>query len=207
MVRRSHVFPFFLHFFKARRLFLRLLCRRLARAKGALAVRPDRDGDLDVVTNNLNAEASVFENRTAGANRLLVELRGHDGNHFGVGARIELQAGGVKHVRQVSLTRGYMSAGEAVEHFGLGSATKVDALQVVWPSGRTQQFRGVAANQRLTLHEDVTLSLKGVNSPAIGPGREALRRIPEDMVVASQREREFDDFASQPLLPHRLEHL
>ena len=174
---------------------------------GAVVVDLDRDGDLDVVTNNLNAEASVFENRTAGTNRLLVELRGHDGNHFGVGARIELQAGGVKHVRQVSLTRGYMSAGEAVEHFGLGSATKVDALQVVWPSGRTQRFRGVAANQRLTLHEDVTLSLKGVNSPAIGPGREALRRIPEDMVVASQREREFDDFASQPLLPHRLSRL
>ncbi|MGK0153962.1 MAG: hypothetical protein ACI9SE_000912 [Neolewinella sp.] len=177
---------------------------------GAVVVDLDRDGDLDVITNNLNAAASVFENRTADTNRLLVELRGHDGNHFGVGARIEVEAGGVKHVRQVSLTRGYMSAGEAVEHFGLGAATKVDKLHVIWPSGRRQPFVGVVANQWLTLHEDVAISVP--KPPVLVDGEPvlALDRIADELIpmgFGHHQEREFDDFAAQPLLPHRLSRL
>ncbi|MGK0203119.1 MAG: hypothetical protein ACI9S9_002193 [Planctomycetota bacterium] len=174
---------------------------------GAVVVDLDRDGDLDVITNNLNADASVFENRTSASNRLLVELRGHDGNHFGVGARIDLEAGGVKHVRQVSLTRGYMSAGEAVEHFGLGAATKIDKLQVTWPSGRQQQFEGAVANQRLTLHEDLTAPVRSSQPSGLGLPAEALGRVPAEMSSEPHREREFDDFASQPLLPHRVSRL
>lgn len=172
---------------------------------GAVVVDLDRDGDLDVVTNNLNAAASVFENRTSQTNRLLVELRGHDGNHHGVGARIDIEAGGVSHVRQVSLTRGYMSAGEAVEHFGLGAATKVDKLQVTWPSGRRQSFGGVAANQRLTLHEDLTLpASKRAGAAAAIP---ASQLHAKSFALGAHKEREFDDFAVQPLLPHRLSRL
>jgi hypothetical protein len=173
---------------------------------GAVVVDLDRDGDLDVVTNNLNADASVFENRTSATNRLLVELRGHDGNHFGVGSRIELEAGGVKHVRQVSLTRGYMSGGEAVEHFGLGSATQIDKLQVTWPSGRRQQFEGVICNQRLTLHEDLRLPIPGKSKGDEVTGQ-ADQRLPLAFEKGVHKEREFDDFVGQPLLPHRLSRL
>ena len=49
---------------------------------------------IDIVTNNLNAEASLFENRTSGTHRLLVELRGANGNAFGLGAKVEGGAGG-----------------------------------------------------------------------------------------------------------------
>src|SRR5690606_6359107 len=120
---------------------------------GAVVVDLDRDGDLDIITNNLNAPATVFENRTAGTHRLLVELRGSDGNAFGVGARIEVVAGGQRYTRQVSLTRGYMSAGEAMEHFGLGQATSIDSLQVTWPSGTVQVVEGALVNQWLTIRE------------------------------------------------------
>src|SRR5690606_5472836 len=159
-----------------------------------------RDGDLDIITNNLNAPATVFENRTAGTHRLLVELRGSDGNAFGVGARIEVVAGGQRYTRQVSLTRGYMSAGEAMEHFGLGQATSMDSLQVTWPSGTVQVVEGALVNQWLTIREPAPSS---VAKPSAAQPADTLFAAPTALGPVHQ-EREFDDYAVQPLLPHRL---
>ncbi len=167
---------------------------------GAVVVDLDRDGDLDIVTNNLNAEASVFENRTSGTHRLLVELRSAGGNTRGVGAKIEVDAGGRTHVRQVSLTRGYMSAGEAIEHFGLGDVARVDELRVTWPGGGRQRLVDVDADQLVVVHEAQKLA-----APA-EPARPSLRGAVELQGV-SHVERDFDDYALQPLLPHRLSRL
>ncbi|MCK5945354.1 MAG: VCBS repeat-containing protein [Planctomycetes bacterium] len=168
---------------------------------GAVVVDLDRDGDLDIVTNNLNAEASVFENRTADTHRLLVELRGADGNTFGVGAKIEVDVGGTTHVRQVSLTRGYMSAGEAVEHLGLGGDAKVVELRVTWPSGRVQRVADVPVDHHLVIREDVRIE------PARPQPKKVVADVPEEDPAAKHVERDFDDFAAQPLLPHRLSRL
>ena len=168
---------------------------------GAVIVDLDRDGDLDIVTNNLNANASVFENRTSGTSRLMVSLQGEGGNRRGVGARVELRVGGRRQVRQVSLTRGYMSAGDAMVHFGLADAEVIDELSVVWPSGRRQVLRDVAADQLLVVREQDA-------EPAAGAAPATARVDPPmqlvAMVGAEHRERDFDDFAVQPLLPHRL---
>jgi len=166
---------------------------------GAVMVDLDRDGDLDIVTNNLNAEASVFENRTSGTHRLLVELRGDDGNTFGVGAKVEVVAGGVTHVRQVSLTRGYMSAGEAVLHFGLGDATQIERVTVRWSDGVERRVEGVGVDQHVVVRQQPV------------KGTVALRRDNELQwqggPLAAHAESPFDDFAAQPLLPHRLSRL
>ncbi|MFK7740748.1 MAG: FG-GAP-like repeat-containing protein [Planctomycetota bacterium] len=171
---------------------------------GAVVVDLDRDGDLDVITNNFNAEASVFENRTAGTNRLLVELRGVTGNAFGVGAKLEVVAGGVTQVRQVSLTRGYMSAGEAVEHFGLGDATQVEEVRVRWPDGSLQVVRDQDANCRLRIR-------KQAQAPAPAKQTAASPRWFEPVAASSvdlaHKEADHDDFVRQPLLPHRLSRL
>lgn len=167
---------------------------------GAVVVDLDRDGDLDIVTNNLNAEASVFENRTSGTHRLLVELRGSDGNTHGVGARIEVVVGDSTHVRQVSLTRGYMSAGEAVEHFGLGDATKVDELRIRWPNGASQRVVNVPVDHHVVVRQ--THAPKATGKPDRVPGS-----LNDEFEGVRHVEADFDDFAEQPLLPHRLSRL
>ena len=167
---------------------------------GAVVVDLDRDGDLDIVTNNLNAEASVFENRTSGTRRLLVELRGKDGKSRGVGAKVEVDAGGVTHVRQVSLTRGYMSAGEAVEHFGLGDAARVEEVRVTWPGGRVQRLRDVPVDHHVVIRQAnglVEVAERSLTGGAAHPEVDDLRHVEAD----------FDDYAEQPLLPHRLSRL
>lgn len=167
---------------------------------GAVVVDLDRDGDLDIVTNNLNAEASVLENRTAGTHRLLVELRGAAGNSFGVGAKVEVDAGGVTYVRQVSLTRGYMSAGEAAEHFGLGDVDTITEVRVTWPGGMVQRVEGVLADHHVVIRQARGL-VEVAERPDVSAG------LNEDFKGVRHAEAGFDDFAEQPLLPHRLSRL
>ena len=167
---------------------------------GAVVVDLDRDGDLDIVTNNLNAEASVFENRTAGTHRLVVELRGVISNAFGVGAKVEVDAGGETYVRQVSLTRGYMSAGEAVEHFGLGEAVEIDEVRVTWPGGAVQRLDDVRIDHRVVITEARGLVETAARPQVLGSRNAALADSPHV-------EADFDDYAVQPLLPHRLSRL
>lgn len=172
-------------------------------AHGAVVCDLDRDGDLDVITNNFNAPASVFENRGADQNRVLVELVGTTSNKRGVGATIEVTAGGATQTRLVSLTRGYMSAGEAIEHFGLGAATTIERLTVRWPTGREQTFEALAANQHYTIREQVDPNAK---RPAPAP-RPPLQFTARSGSPFQHKERDFDDYAVQPLLPHRLSRL
>jgi len=168
---------------------------------GAVVVDLDGDGDLDIVTNNLNAEASVFENRTADSHRMSVRLHAANGNHHGVGASIDLEAGGMLQARQVSLTRGYMSGGNAVLHFGLGDAESITRFEVHWPSGRRQLVEGLKVDMLHEIWEDDSLSREpAMLEPVLPPFTAAKTSV-------AHRERDFDDFAVQPLLPHRLSRL
>ncbi len=172
---------------------------------GAVFCDLDRDGDLDCVTNNLNQQASVFENRTVGTHRVLVSLQGRGKNRHGIGARIELTAGSVTQSRLVSPVRGYMSGNEAVEHFGLGSNARIDTLVVRWPSGVVQNFAGLDADRSYFVREpdDAARAVPCEGRTALSaPWFE-----PQPDLPFLHRERAFDDYAVQPLLPHRLSQL
>ncbi len=175
--------------------------------QGAVVSDLDRDGDLDVLVNNLNDPMSLFENRTAGTHRVLVELRGVTSNRFGIGARITIRSGEVEQTRLVMGTRGYMSAGEAVEHFGLGAATKIDVLEVRWPSGNVQVFRDLAADQRLVIEERADGEPESSLRPADPRSRDGMHFTAMTSSGGSHEEADFDDYAQQPLLPHRLSRL
>ncbi|HEX6813471.1 MAG TPA: FG-GAP-like repeat-containing protein [Planctomycetota bacterium] len=171
---------------------------------GAVITDLDRDGDLDILANNLNAPASLFENRTADTNRVLVQLEGTVSNREGVGSRITVLAGGVTQTRLVVPTRGYMSGGEAVEHFGLGAAKKIDRLGVRWPSGIVQEFTDLDGNQRLVVREQGAPPAAG-GTPR--PKPQLTTFASRETIAVRHQEREFDDYAVQPLLPHRLSRL
>ena len=121
----------------------------------------DRDGDLDLVFTNVADEVEVYENLRIGPGErpppedwaawLQVDLVRSAGNRFGVGARIEVEAGGRRQVREVTAGSSYLSQSALTAHFGLGSATAVDRLTVRWPEGRVQVIEGLPVNRRLRL--------------------------------------------------------
>ncbi len=104
----------------------------------------DDDGDLDVVIVNSNDLAEVYENVGEKNGRWLsVELKG------GIGARLELVAGGKTQIRDVRTASSYQAQNALAAHFGLGSGTGADRLTVKWPNGKIQVFERLPADRRI----------------------------------------------------------
>ena len=113
----------------------------------------DRDGDLDIVHSNYGEGATVLENQSQTGNVLQVELRGTESNRFGVGARVTIETESGQQVRDLILTRGYLSTSEPILHFGLGEDDEVKRLTVHWPSGIRSDFSGLEVNRRFVVTE------------------------------------------------------
>src|SRR5262249_36010474 len=103
----------------------------------------DLDGDLDLYLANYGAgplaSNKLFRNDTANGNHWLhVKRVGTISNRFGVGARVQVVAGGTTQIREVSGGAGNQSSSAMMAQFGLGAATSLTALAVHWPTGATQ---------------------------------------------------------------------
>ncbi|MCB9914873.1 MAG: CRTAC1 family protein [Planctomycetes bacterium] len=112
----------------------------------------DRDGDLDLVVAELGGPLRVLENDGARGAWLEVALDdpGH-ANRRGLGARVQLDAGGRRQVRWLTGGCGYQSANPPEAHFGLGDVAGPVALEVTWPDGAVQRVADVAPNRRVRI--------------------------------------------------------
>jgi len=123
-------------------------------SNGAAIADLDLDGDLDMVTNNINETAFLHRNRTASQlehHFLQIRLKGADRNPFAIGARIEIWTAQESQVQTLSPVRGFQSSQGYILHFGLGTSQRVDSIRVNWPDGRWAVYPGVAADQQIEL--------------------------------------------------------
>jgi len=123
-------------------------------ARGAAYADLDGDGDLDLALSTNGGPAAIFENRGPRYGHWLrVELTGTASNRDGVGARVEVTAGGVTQRRMVETGGSYLSQSEMTLTFGLGDATRVERLVVRWPSGARQELADLAVDRRVEVRE------------------------------------------------------
>jgi tetratricopeptide (TPR) repeat protein len=113
----------------------------------------DRDGRVDVVVTRLNESPLVLWNRTEGGNWIDFRLIGHRSNRDGIGAMIHIATSADQQWNRVTTSTGYGASSDRVAHFGLGDATIVSNVEILWPSGILQRLSAVSANQLLTIHE------------------------------------------------------
>ncbi|MCJ8164582.1 VCBS repeat-containing protein [Pontibacter sp. E15-1] len=125
-------------------------------SNGAVYADLDNDGDLELITNNINHPAGIYKNKGETLlqnNYLKVRFKGDKYNQFGVGAKVLLKSKGKVQVQQLTPTRGFMSSVEPVLNFGLGKLGTVDTLVVIWGSQRVEMRTNVKANTTLVLEE------------------------------------------------------
>jgi hypothetical protein len=123
-------------------------------ARGMAIGDIDNDGRIDAVVTTNGGAAHVLHNETPEANHwLTLKLIGHASNRDGIGAVVKLTAGGESQWVTVTTSSGYLSSSDPRPHFGLGSHTHADSIEIQWPSGRSQVLKQVAAGQILTVDE------------------------------------------------------
>jgi len=101
----------------------------------------DNDGRLDMFQSNANQPALFYRNVTQGAgNWAQFLLTGTKSNRDAIGARITLTAGGLTQIREIDGGNGYAGQSMKRAHFGLGKATRIDSVEIHWPSGKVEKI-------------------------------------------------------------------
>ena len=115
----------------------------------------DNDGDMDVLIVNMNETPSLLRNdQNPKQHWIKVKLEGVKSNRSAIGARVLVRYGGKVQVQAVVSHSSYYSCNDSRLHFGLGAVKAVD-IEVFWPSGLHEVFRGQTADQLVTLREGV----------------------------------------------------
>ena len=158
----------------------------------------DNDGDLDLVVNNVNMSAFIYENQTNNkANYIKFKLIGENKNIFSVGAKVYIKSNGVKQMQQIQSARGFQSSVDLRPNFGIGKNSKIDA-KIVWPSGKTKNLFNLEPNQTITLYEkDAVAELKN----KISEKENIFRKVILDSIV-NHEENNYVDFNKDRLLFH-----
>ncbi len=172
-------------------------------SNGAAFVDLDNDGDLDLVTNNVDAEAFLFENKAdkKGNHYLRFQLKGSSSvNPLNSKISLKDDNGKILHFDEYYTTRGYLSKCEDFVHFGLGTRGVVPLVEVQWPDGKVSTMTNVKADQLVTV-EYSTAQIPRSTVSISKPFQYAGDSIAPAFV---HQENEYDDFKTQILLPHRM---
>jgi hypothetical protein len=174
---------------------------------GAAYADLNNDGRLDLVVNNIDAPAFIYENVAPddddAHHYLQIALRGESPNGRGFGSRLIVTAGGRKQYIEHTPYRGYMSTMDDRVHFGLGRARRVDTLEVVWPDGRHQVLTDLDVD-RLLVVEQAAAAENGVRDAPPATGNRLFERLDTRRGIAYKHrvETSMVDYGVQPLLPY-----
>jgi hypothetical protein len=114
----------------------------------------DNDGDIDIVVADLDGSPQLLRNDGGNANNsVLIKTVGVKSNRDGIGARIKVVAGDLSQIDEVRSGGSYISQSDLRVHFGLEKRTKIDLIEVHWPSGVTDKMKNVNVNKILTVKE------------------------------------------------------
>jgi hypothetical protein len=114
----------------------------------------DNDGRLDILINNQNDPPTLLHNESESPGHWIsIRTVGTKSNRDGIGARVTLVTGGRRQIQEVTSGGSYLSQNDLRVHFGLGSATKIDRIEVRWPSGAVDKIENASADRFLTVEE------------------------------------------------------
>jgi hypothetical protein len=175
-------------------------------SNGAAYADLDNDGDLDLVLNNLNAKASIYENTISDKkeyNFIKINFKGNTQNRFGVGTRVAVEVEGETQVQELFPVRGWLSTMDNELVFGLGNSKTITKIKVQWTDGKEQILENVKSNQLITLNNIDAKENRIENT--IAEETKLFKNIDEiSGIDFRHKENDFIDFEYEKLIPRML---
>jgi hypothetical protein len=161
----------------------------------------DRDGDLDLVVNNINQAAYILQNNTTNTHYVQLKLQGPKQNVFGLGADVTLYSGELTQHYHQAVTRGYQSSVDYMIHFGLGTSALIDSVTVIWPDGKSQTLMRPAIDKMIILdYRQAQEQIKKTEKIKTT----LLTDVTSSSGIRFRHQEEFYlDYNQEPLLPHK----
>ena len=177
-------------------------------SNGAIFADLDKDGDLDIVTNNINAPAFIYENTTQkNTNKYLqISLVGSDKNRQAIGAKVIVCQENSLQLQEKFPVRGFQSSSETPLHFGLGKSQKIDSLLIIWPDNSYEKIIPDSSSNQLTLTYKKGLPPFDYTNWK----KKSLHQIPAQDIteqvglLVKHEENKFNEFDREALIPSML---
>jgi hypothetical protein len=157
----------------------------------------DNDGDLDLVSNNINEEAQILENQSNNLNNSFIKLNIKNNNGSpSLGAKVIVHAAEKTLKKEINNSRGFASTSSSIVHFGLSNSEIVDSIEVKWLDGTSNKFYDLEVNQIHNISPQYSDLTSGFNKDS------DLFELEE--IDFKHRENNYLDYEREPLMPERL---
>lgn len=176
-------------------------------SNGAAYADLDNDGDLDLITNNLNEPSAIYLNNSRQLlenNYVKVKLKGNDKNTFGIGAKVILKTTEGEQLQQLMPTRGFMSSVEPNLLFGIGKLSKIDTMIVIWENEMMEIIKNPKINTTLVLDEN-NAKMKVSDFQFIAPVKPMFVETTNEIKIPfTHVENTYFDFNRESLIPFKV---
>ncbi len=173
-----------------------------ANTNGAAYADLDNDGDMDLILNSMGKRAAIYQNNSTG-NYINIQLQGAATNPDAIGAKVTVYTDSLQQYQELYTNRGYQSSVDRTLNFGVGEATTIQKIEVIWDNNTVSILENSTANQTITLSiadangqyipksNDTTTGTKSIDPTTVG-------------IDFVHQENEYNDFSKQVLLPQQL---
>ncbi len=185
-------------------------------SQGAAYADLDNDGDLDIITNDMNAPAGIYKNNAreqiSSSHYLTLQLKNNAPNVFAVGAKGFLFSNNKVMYKEVQPVHGFMSSTETLLHYGLADKNTIDSLIIIWPNNTFQKFKNVKVNKKMTVTynrsgaDTVFNQFDFINNILHTSNQSIFTNITSQSGINFKHEENlgFNDFNNQWFIPHEL---
>ncbi|MEO6130824.1 MAG: VCBS repeat-containing protein [Saprospiraceae bacterium] len=173
---------------------------KISFSNGSAFADLDRDGDLDLIVNNIQDPAFIYRNDIQGNHWLQIDVQQKKGNTDGIGAVADIYSGDLHQTELLITNKGFFSSSEPILHFGLGTLTSVDSIILQFPEGTKEIMKSVQVDRRIIWKTGTGTPYKGYpkSKPSI------LFTEASKLPGWVHQDNVFVDFKREKLLPYML---